>query len=108
MVDSVQTYVYREIDKVRVKGKLEGVAIYEPVGKHGELGEEVLKEIERMTKALQYYRQQRWDDAERHLKTLNYAAPEVKLYKIYLERIKYFRANPPPANWDGVFVFTTK
>ena len=108
IVDSVQNYAYREVDKVRVKGKLEGVAIYEPVGKHGEVGDEVLKEIERFHKALQYYRQQRWDDCERHLKTLNYAAPDVKLYKLYLERLQYFRANPPPANWDGVFVFTTK
>jgi hypothetical protein len=30
------------------------------------------------------------------------------LYRLYLERIARCRAFPPPANWDGVFVFETK
>jgi adenylate cyclase len=30
------------------------------------------------------------------------------LYDVYLERIAHFRAEPPPTDWDGVFVYTTK
>lgn len=101
-------FVYREIDKVRVKGKHEGVAIFEPLGRKGEVGEETLKELDRFQKALDAYRAQRWDDAEKLLKNLAYAAPEAKLYKLYLERVAHFRRSPPPAGWDGVFVFTTK
>ncbi len=101
-------FVYREIDKVRVKGKLEGVAIFEPLGRQGEVGPETLAELDRFQKALEAYRSQRWDDAEKLMKNLAYAAPQSKLYKLYLERIAHFRQNPPPAGWDGVFVFTTK
>jgi adenylate cyclase len=101
-------FVYREIDKVRVKGKHEGVAIFEPLGKQGEVGQETLHEMDRFHKAVEAYRAQRWDDAEKILRNLAYAAPEAKLYKLYLERIAHFRVSPPPANWDGVFVFTTK
>ena len=36
------------------------------------------------------------------------AAPEVKLYRLYRERIDQFRASPPAADWDGVFGFTTR
>ncbi len=34
--------------------------------------------------------------------------PERHLYRMYLERIAYFRQNPPGADWDGVFTFQTK
>jgi len=101
-------FAYREIDRVQVKGKHEGVAIFEPVARQGEAGPETLKEIDRFHKALEAYRAQRWDEAENLLKNLSYASPESKVYKLYLERIAHFRQNPPPANWDGVFVFPTK
>lgn len=28
--------------------------------------------------------------------------------KLYLERCEYYRDNPPPEDWDGVFTMTTK
>jgi adenylate cyclase len=101
-------FVYREIDKVRVKGKHEGVAIFEPLGKQGEVGPETMQELDRFQKALDAYRAQRWDDAEKLLKNLAYATPKSKLYKLYLDRVAHFRQSPPAAGWDGVFVFTTK
>ena len=108
IVKAAPSFVYREVDKVRVKGKLEGVAIYEPLGKRSEVGEQTQVEADRFHKGLDYYRKQRWDDAEQVFKNLAYASPETKLYRLYLERIAHARKNPPPANWDGVFVFTTK
>ena len=30
------------------------------------------------------------------------------LYDLYEERITEYEANPPPSDWDGVFVATTK
>jgi adenylate cyclase len=108
MVKSAQGFVYREIDKVVVKGRQEGISIFEPIGKVGEVGETVLQEIDRFHKALELYRKQRWDDAQAALKTLLYAAPDSKLYKLYLKRIEHFRSNPPGAAWNGLWVFTTK
>ena len=108
IVKKVPEYLFREVDKVRVKGKLHGVAIFEPVGPQAEAGEETVKEVDRFHRALEAYRAQRWDEAENLMKNLAYAAPKTKLYKLYLERIAHFRRSPPPADWDGVFVFTTK
>ncbi len=108
LVKAAQGFVYREIDKVVVKGRQEGVAIYEPIGRVGEVGETELQEIDRFHKALELYRKQRWDDAQSALKTLLYAAPDSKLYKVYLKRIEHFRGNPPGAAWNGLWVFTTK
>ncbi len=108
IVKQAPSFVYREVDKVRVKGKAEGIAIFEPVGKQGSVGATMLEEIGRFRQAVEHYRAQRWDEAERLLKDLAGASPETKLYKIYLDRIAYFRENPPGASWDGVFVFATK
>jgi adenylate cyclase len=108
MVNAAQGFVYREIDKVVVKGRHEGIGVFEPIGKVGEVGESTLTEIDRFHKALEHYRKQRWDDAESVLKNLSYAAPESKLYKLFMKRIEYWRQNPPGPAWNGTWVFTTK
>ena len=107
IVRAVQGFVYREVDKVRVKGKQESVAIFEPVGAQGEVGRDTLAEIARFHQALAHFRAQRWDEAEALLTELASTAPAVKLYRLYRERIAHFRASPPGADWDGVFGFTT-
>jgi adenylate cyclase len=108
VVKAAQGFVYREVDKVVVKGRQEGVSIFEPIGVVSEVGETTITEIERFHKALESYRKQQWDQAEQVLKMLAAAAPDRKLYRLYLKRIDYFRTNPPGAAWNGLWVFTTK
>ncbi|HET9670432.1 MAG TPA: adenylate/guanylate cyclase domain-containing protein [Casimicrobiaceae bacterium] len=107
IVRAVQHFVYREVDKVRVKGKQQAVAIYQPIGVQGEIGGDTLAEIDRFHQALAHFRAQRWDEADALLEALAAAAPEVKLYRLYRERIVHFRASPPGADWDGIFGFAT-
>jgi len=108
IVRAVEGFVYREVDRVRVKGKQEGVAIFEPIGTQGEVDGDTLAEIARFHQALAHFRAQRWDEAEALLQALASIAPAVKLYRLYRERIADFRASPPGADWDGVFGFSTK
>ena len=108
IVQAVPAVVYRELDRVRVKGKLEPISIYEPIGIGGEVVEQQLDETDRFHKALQRFRAQQWDEAERLIRTLLYSSPDAKVYKIYLERIAFYRENPPGAGWDGVFTHTEK
>lgn len=108
IVKAAQGIVYREIDFVVVKGRTKGIPVYEPIGKVGEVGETTLAEIDKFHKALEWYRKQRWNEAEEGMKNLRFAAPENKLYKLYLRRIAEYRANPPGADWNGVWVWTTK
>ena len=106
IVREVQDFVYREVDKVRVKGKQQGIAIFEPIGAQGEVGRDTLAEIALFHQALAHFRAQRWDEAETLLRELAAAAPSMKLYRLYCERVAHFRAAPPGAEWDGVFGFT--
>lgn len=105
---AVPEFVYRELDLVRVKGKDKPVAIFEPLGLAGEVGQAVLDEIKLFQQVLGLYRKQEWDKAELQLFDLLKSAPHTKLYEVYAERVAYYRNNPPGENWDGVFVFKTK
>ena len=108
VVRAAQGFVYREVDKVRVRGKQKGIAIFEPIGAQGEVDGEMLAEIARFDQALAHFRAQRWDEADALLQELASVAPGARLYQLYRERIADFRASPPGADWDGVFAFNTK
>ncbi len=95
------------IDKVRVKGKAQPVAIYQPLGLAAGLAPAVRERAAAFEAALADYHARRWDAAEAKLSALNASQPG-KLYAVYLERIAHFRGEPPPADWDGAFTYTTK
>ena len=108
VVNALPSYLYREIDKVQVKGRAEGIGIYEPLGRLDQIEEEVVESVDRFHRMLEHYRAQRWDDADKILVELAQAAPDAKLLKLYRQRIFEFRYNPPGPNWNGVWVFKTK
>ncbi|RPI48105.1 MAG: adenylate/guanylate cyclase domain-containing protein, partial [Betaproteobacteria bacterium] len=101
-------FVFRELDRVRVKGKLEPVAIYEPIGATGEVDKRTLDELRLFNQAVKLYRAQEWDMAELQLINLLKLSPDCKLYKLYLDRVGIYRTHPPGRDWDGAFTFEHK
>jgi len=106
-VDADAKHVFMKVDDVRVKGKEQPVAIYEPLGLKGAIDAAELDRARRFEQAFAAYQDQQWGEAETLLQALNTESPQA-LYDIYLERIAHFRESPPPADWDGVFIYTTK
>lgn len=106
--NAVQDFAYRELDHVRVKGKEKPVAIYEPIGLISEVSKELHDEIKLFHEVRRLYRKQDWDQAELQLMNLQRLSPDTALYRIYAERVAYFRKNPPGADWDGVYTFQIK
>ncbi|WP_432240458.1 CHASE2 domain-containing protein [Herbaspirillum robiniae] len=100
-------FAYRELDRVRVKGKNEPVPIYEPLATEAELDPELRAEVGQWHAALAALRAQRWDEAEAAILALREKNARG-LYDLYLERITHYRSDPPPADWDGVTTFETK
>jgi len=100
--------VCREIDQVRVKGKDEPIAIFQPMGLEDEVTSSTREQIDIWAEALRMYRAQDWDGAEALLRKLKAANPGDELYGIFLERVADYRTNPPGADWDGVYKFETK
>lgn len=105
--DAAPGFAYRELDRVRVKGKNEPVPIFEPLALEAELDTTVRARLERWHAALVSLRAQQWDAAEQAIRDLQ-AEEAHGLYALYLERIAHYRVAPPPANWDGVTTFETK
>lgn len=101
-------FVFRQLDRVKVKGKETGVAIYEVICKLSDCTKEKKEELHQHEEALQYYFQQHWSEAYARFDNLNKAHPDTKLYHLYCHRISEFEKTPPPANWDGVHTHTTK
>jgi adenylate cyclase len=106
--DAVSDFVYRELDVVRVKGKDEPIAIYEPLAPLTEVSDEEFKELAIHEQAMKAYYQQHWEPAQNYFRQAQALAPGRKLYQVYQDRIAEFKNNPPGADWDGVFTYTTK
>lgn len=104
----ISGFVVRELDRVRVKGKDEPVAIYQPLGLEGRVEKGRLDEIKLWNQVVRHYRAQEWDMAELQLMNLKKMSPADGLYDVYLERIAAYRVNSPGADWDGVHKFETK
>ncbi len=100
-------FVCRELDSIRVKGKLEPVTIYELV-EEGEGEPEILERVERFHKGLAAYRAQKWEEASGVFHDLLLDYPDDGPAKVFISRCKQYIESPPPADWDGVYVMTTK
>lgn len=101
-------FTYRELDKVRVKGKHKPITIYEPLGINEDISSEQLQLLDSLNQALHNYRQQQWATAQVIFEQLAEQNPHDKLYSIYLERIAYYFDSPPEIDWDGAFTHTSK
>jgi adenylate cyclase len=106
--DKVPEYVYRELDVVRVMGKDEPVAIFEPICEAGKEDKETKDELKLYREAIRLYRSQNWDLAELQFINLQKLNPQRYLYGMYAKRIAYFRLNSPGKGWDGVYTYEGK
>jgi len=103
----VPDYTFRELDLVRVKGKNEPVAIFEPIGPSDDIDEDTAAALDSFNIALAAYRQKNWDLAESTFENLRKGTNDL-LYSVYLNRTRSFRKEPPPDEWDGVFEHLSK
>ncbi|HEY4162955.1 MAG TPA: adenylate/guanylate cyclase domain-containing protein [Dongiaceae bacterium] len=100
-----------ELDQVQVKGKAVPVRIYTGLGdEHVAATAEFRGLKEGHDRMLTAYRGQDWDRADAAVRACAEQAPEslLGLYEVYAARIAEFRADPPPADWDGVYIAKSK
>ncbi|MCC7547001.1 MAG: adenylate/guanylate cyclase domain-containing protein [Burkholderiales bacterium] len=99
---------FREVDRVRARGKREAVAVFEPLAPAHALDAALAAEVEHWHAALGLYRQQRWSEARAALSDLQRLRPQSILYAEFLRRVEVLRAQPPGADWDGAWTFDSK
>jgi adenylate cyclase len=103
------SFLMREVDQVRVKGRKQPVRIYELLGNSGDsLSREMEESLNYFTAGLEAYRQQVWQEALDLFKRSLAILPEDGPSRIMAERCQIYKEAPPPTDWDGVFTMTTK
>ena len=97
-------YYARELDLIRVKGKLKPTAIYQPFDS---LSAEVEKMVDLYQKGLEEYKGRNWNKAIDYFSKA-YEMNSDGTSSMYIERCQHFIEEPPSDDWDGVCVFKTK
>jgi adenylate cyclase len=106
-------FLFRELDIIRVKGKLQPVTIYELVGKLAELEEdskfkELQQRLQDFAAARQLYRKRDWELAQHAFQEILDRTPDDGPSRMYWKRCQEYLFDEPPIGWDGVFTMTHK
>jgi adenylate cyclase len=105
-LDPSQFFV-RELDIVQVMGKEQPISIFELIDFHPGDPEKVTL-VSSFTDALQTYRERKFKAAWKKFADILKTFPGEKPSILYLKRCSEYIEQPPPANWDGVFVAKEK
>lgn len=108
---AVPDFALLELDQVRVKGKNVPVRIYTGLGDESVAKTNSFLSLKGVHDAMiAAYRAQNWSAAAASLALARETAPESlnNFYDMYEARIAEFSESPPPQDWDGVYVATTK
>ncbi len=104
----VPQFAWMELDKVRVKGKEQAVAIFSPIARVDELSAELGQEVKTWTSFLRAYRAQDWEQSDLLMLNLLRMNAKKYLYQLYSERVASMRLLPFDPKWDGATNFETK
>jgi adenylate cyclase len=101
-------FAWQELDKVRVKGKDQAVAIFWPLAPADRIDKDNVSELKTWGAALKAYRAQDWDQCDVQLLNLQRLNGKKFLYRLYAERVASMRLLPFDPEWDGATNFETK
>lgn len=101
-------FAWQELDKVRVKGKDNAVAIFWPLAPVGKIDTTASAELKIWGLTLKAYRMQEWDQCDVQLLNLQRMNAKKYLYQLYVERVASMRLLPFDPEWDGATNFQTK
>jgi adenylate cyclase len=101
--------VFRPVDWVAVKGKKRGILISELVGLSDEVDDSIKAAVEEYRAALDLYRARKFDEAATRFDEAGAAfggndGPSDTM----AARARTYTDAPPPDDWDGTFVMTSK
>lgn len=105
--------VARPLDVVAVKGKNQGVKIYELLGLYGAdptlfPTQDQIAFAKLFARGFQVYLERRWDEAIGIFTEVNEKFGKDFVANMYIQRCTEFKNTPPPEGWEGVVHLTSK
>ncbi len=102
------SFLFRMVDVVAVKGRSQGARLYELVGERGAASSAVEARVNDFNQAMEAYLARDWKKSRQILERLNDPShPDQALLMIYNRVIEYEK-NPPADDWTGVVVMNQK
>jgi adenylate cyclase len=98
----------RELDRIKVVGRLGAVGIYECLGEQGELSEDLPAFLDTFRMGLAAYESRDWAKALAIFQQTLALNPADGASRVYIERCLKFLREPPSYDWDGVYVSESK
>jgi adenylate cyclase len=105
-------FLLREVDSIRVVGKLHPVRIYQLLDTMEDADapehQRWREMIDSFSPGVEAYRNRSWESGTRLFEQHTVLFPEDAVGRIYLERCRGFLVQPPTDDWDGVYQMETK
>jgi adenylate cyclase len=99
----------RELDLIMVKGRSEPLKTYELLMLSDEkVPADLHRFLEDYAVGLQFYRERKWGDAKKKFEGALLYRPGDYPTQMYIERAMEYAIHPPPVDWNGILVMTTK
>jgi adenylate cyclase len=106
--EGVSGIAFRELDKVRVRGRSQAVRVFEPLAREEALGAEERTRLANWHAALEDFRERHWERSGERFDSLAAAPGYARLAEIYRGYLAGHQANPPGDDWDGAFTLYEK
>jgi adenylate cyclase len=107
-----EKFAILELDFIMVKGKTEPEVIYAIAGRNDVAQSEDFQRLRNLTiEMLACYRSRDWDgalDAIARGRNSDHAEALDHLHELYEARVKAYKVDPPPADWNGAYQLLTK
>jgi adenylate cyclase len=100
-------FLFRELDLIRVKGKLQPVTIYELVALE-DAGAEHEERLNAFARGRDSYLHREWLEAQKMFQEVLDRWPDDGPARTYWKRCQDYLFEAPTESWDGVFVMTHK
>ncbi len=101
--------ILRRLDLIQVKGKLQPTLAYESLGHYDtERFPKLGALISAYEAGLDCYQRRDWGTAIRHFGEALEAVPSDQPSRIFIDRCRYYSENPPPENWNGIWIMADK
>lgn len=107
-----KSFVTREVDWVRVKGKVQPVRIFELIGTTapGPLSApaDMLAVVPDFETGFRLYHERKFEEAVNAFTRALSSKPDDECSQLYIERCQDYQKAAPPEDWDGVYTMKTK
>jgi adenylate cyclase len=96
-------YIYRQIDRVQVKGRLEPVELFQPMSAANTEDADLAERVASFNQGVALYREQQWASSRERFQQWLAHTPSDSVATIYLQRIAELEQNSPGKEWHAVF-----